>query len=77
MRLWYYELIPYLPDLQLKAQWRELQSIFARQNRHILINYVYEYDKKELLSYTILVFKQMVKKIFVLVHYLIFITILV
>jgi len=62
MRLWHYKLIELLPRSQLIAQWRELNSIFKKQDKHILINYVYEYDKKELLSYTILVFKQMVKK---------------
>ena len=62
MRLWHYKLIEFLPQSQLIAQWRELNSIFKKQDNHILINYVYEYDKKELLSYTILVFKQMVKK---------------
>lgn len=62
MRLWHYELVPYLPDLQLKAQWRELQSIFARQNRHILINYVYEYPKLNLWYYTKLVSAEMRKR---------------
>ena len=45
MRLWHIDLIPYLPDLQLIAQWRELNSIFKKQDKHILINYIYNYDK--------------------------------
>lgn len=52
MRLWHYKLIPFLPDLQLIAQWRELNSIFKKQDKHILINYVYEYDKRSLAIYT-------------------------
>ena len=59
MRLWHYELIPYLPDSQLVAQWRELNSIFKKQDRHILINYVYDYEKEYLWSYTQLVLNEL------------------
>ena len=52
MRLWHKDLIQYLPDSQLKSQWRELNLIFKNQPKHILINYVYEYPKKDLLNYT-------------------------
>ena len=52
MRLWHYKLIKFLPDAQLIAQWRELNSIFKKQDNHILINYVYEYPKKDLLVYS-------------------------
>jgi len=55
MRLWHYKLIPYLPNSQLIAQWRELNAIFKNQPNHILINYVYEYDKEHLLKYTSIV----------------------
>lgn len=48
MRLWHYELLPYLPKSQLLGLWRELNSIFKKQNNHILINYIYDYDKLEL-----------------------------
>ena len=44
IRLWHIDLIPYLPKSQLIAQWRELNSIFKKQDKHILINYVYDYD---------------------------------
>ena len=47
MRLWHYKLIPFLPNSQLIAQWRELNSIFKKQDKHILINYVYEYPKED------------------------------
>ena len=59
MRLWHYELIPYLPGLQLLAQWRELNSIFKKQNKHILINYVHEYPKDDLYAYTSLVIREL------------------
>ena len=45
MRLWHYKLLPYLPKSQLIAQWRELNSIYKKQDRHILINYIYDYDE--------------------------------
>lgn len=59
MRLWHYELIPYLPKSQLVAQWRELNSIFKKQDKHILINYVYEYDRVHLLAYSLLVISEL------------------
>ena len=59
MRLWHYELIPYLPKSQLLAQWRELNSIYAKEDRHVLINYIYEYPKSDLLKYTELVLAEM------------------
>lgn len=62
MRLWDYRLIPYLPKQQLVAQWRELNSIFKKQDNHILINYVYEYPKKNLFLYTQYVIEEMFKR---------------
>ena len=56
MRLWHYELLPYLPELQFKGQLREL-VIIMRQWRdkgttnHLLINKVMEYHKSELAEY--------------------------
>lgn len=62
MRLWHYDLIRYLPKQQLLAQWRELNSIFKNQNKHILINYVYEYDDDNLYVYSLYVIKEMKKR---------------
>lgn len=62
MRLWHKELIPYLPKQQLLGQWRELNSIYKQQNKHILINFVYEYDKVILYVYSILVIDEMKKR---------------
>lgn len=62
MRLWHYELIPYLPKSQLLAQWRELNSIFAKEDNHVLINYIYEYPKSHLLAYTEIVLAEMRKR---------------
>ena len=62
MRLWHIDLIPYLPKSQLLAQWRELNSIFKKQDNHILINYVYNYDKKYLKFYADMVIFEMWKR---------------
>lgn len=59
MRLWHIDLIPYLPKSQLIAQWRELNSIFKKQDKHILINYVYNYSKEYLLNYSCKVINQL------------------
>ena len=59
MRLWHHEMIDLLPKSQLLAQWRELNSVFAKEDRHILINYIYEYPKEHLFAYTTLVLEEM------------------
>ena len=56
MRLWHYQLLPYLPELQFKGQLRELVAIMhdwrdKGKTNHLLINKVMEYDKKHLTSY--------------------------
>ena len=42
MRLWHTDLIKYLPKQQLLGQWRELNSIYAKEDKHILINFIYD-----------------------------------
>lgn len=64
MRLWHKDLINYLPKGQLLSQWKELNSIFKNQNKHILINDVYKYHKVHLLEYSFLVIKEMYKRHF-------------
>lgn len=62
MRLWHIDLISYLPKSQLIAQWRELNSIYRKQDKHILINYIYNYDKEYLLYYSNRVLFEMDRK---------------
>lgn len=65
MRLWHRDLIIYLPRPQLLAQWRELNLIFKREPRHILINYIYtdEYkDKVDLFLYAQQVIDEMKRR---------------
>lgn len=58
MRLWHNSLINILPQKQLLGQWRELNSIFKSENRHILINFVYA-SKYDLYCYSVRVAKEM------------------
>lgn len=58
MRLWHISLIRegLLPDSQLKGQWRECNLILkdileGKQTNHILINYIWEYQLSEFVSY--------------------------
>ncbi len=56
MRLWHYELLPYLPELQFKGQLRELVLIGKDllkkgKTNHLLINKVMEYPNTELAGY--------------------------
>ncbi|KOS68338.1 neutral trehalase [Lysinibacillus contaminans] len=62
MRLWHVDLLEYLPKGQLLSQWRELNSIFAKEDKHILINYIYEYPKDDLYVYTEKVIDEMMKR---------------
>ena len=59
MRLWHYKLLEVLPRQQLLGQWRELNSIFKKQDKHILINFIYDYPKEHLLLYSNLVMFEM------------------
>ena len=56
MRLWHKDLIQYLPDLQLKGQWRECALIadgLAKNGtpNHLLVNRVMEYPAEDLWKY--------------------------
>lgn len=70
MRLWHYKLIPFLPKSQLLAQWRELNNIFKKQDKHILINYIYNYDKRPLLNYSQAVMREMLNRSYKINNYL-------
>ena len=64
MRLWHIDLITngLLPKKQLQSQWRELNSIYKKQDKHILINYIYNYSKDYLCSYSMAVIKEMASR---------------
>ena len=56
MRLWSWQLLPYLSDLQFKGQLREMVAIkrdweTKGKTNHLLINRVMEYPKSDLYRY--------------------------
>lgn len=56
MRLWHYQLLPYLPDAQFKGQLRELVAIMhdlrdKGKTNHVLINIVQEFTPRNLCAY--------------------------
>lgn len=64
MRLWHKDLIPYLPDLQLKGQWRECAFIadaLAKNGtpNHLLVNRVTEYPYDHFATYCKMVSQEM------------------
>ena len=55
LRLWHYKLLPYLPELQFKGQWRELVLVlndwkYRGKTNHLLINRVMDYPKNDLFN---------------------------
>lgn len=64
MRLWHIDLIPVLPRQQLLGQWRELNSIYKKQDKHVLINFIYydENDIHDLFNYSFIVIEEMRKR---------------
>ena len=67
MRCWHKDLIPYLPDLQLKGQWRECALIadaLAKNGtpNHLLVNRVTEYAPSSFGSYCFTVKCEMEKR---------------
>lgn len=55
MRLWHWALISCLPTSLLKQQVKDLEKIMVSQPKNIIINYIYEYEKKDLFEYAIYV----------------------
>ena len=64
MRLWSWQLIPYLPDMQLKGQWRECVLIAKDlqekgKTNHLLINILEEYPHNDFMNYCWHVYNEM------------------
>lgn len=70
MRLWHYELLPYLPKSQLLSQKRECDLIIktmwnkGEKVNHILINYIYEYSDISFTMYYALLYQEFMKRKF-------------
>ena len=66
MRLWHYELIPYLPKAMLVSQWRECIAIKRQWEKgtlkHRLVSYVMDYYPIAFLEYVDLVVDEMRKR---------------
>ncbi len=64
MRLWHESLISKLPRLQLIGQWRECIALLGKGwgRKHSIVDYVFEYDKDKLASFTYLVALEMLKR---------------
>ena len=67
MRLWHKKLTPYLPDMQLKGQWREcclIADALAKNGtpNHLLVNRMIEYEPNHFEEYFLLVIGEMRKR---------------
>ena len=73
MRLWHHQLLPYLPELQLKSQWREL-VLMAKDlhekgfTNHLLINRVMAYNVHHFNSYCHIVMSAMIDRGITVTH---------
>ena len=64
MRLWAYPMIPFLPDNQLRGQWRECVLIAKDlqekgKTNHLLINILEEYPHNDFMTYCWYVYNEM------------------
>lgn len=64
MRLWHKDLIRFLPDMQLKGQWRECVLIAndlqeKGKTNHLLINILEEYPHNDFMTYCWYVYNEM------------------
>lgn len=67
MRLWHYQIIPYLPHQQLLSQWRECACIAKSIHdkgtpNHILVNKIMDYPISEFNDYCNIVLAEIVKR---------------
>ena len=67
MRLWHKSMIEFLPDMQLKGQWRECALIAHELKEHgtpnhLLVNKVTEYSVDHFYSYCVAVWSEMQKR---------------
>lgn len=67
MRLWHYELLPYLPKNQIIGQYRECvaiaKSIFEKgYPNHILVNKIMDYPIEEFISYGARVYNEIINR---------------
>ena len=67
MRCWHKSILEYLPELQLKSQWREL-VLMAKDlhekgsTNHLLINQIMLYNKDHFNAYVYYVYRAMISR---------------
>lgn len=66
MRLWHKDLIPVLPDMQLKGQWRECvliaKALHEGNLNHMLVNRVKDYPEEHFWQYCGMVHDEMIAR---------------
>jgi uncharacterized protein (TIGR02328 family) len=63
MRLWHKDLIPVLPEMQLRGQWRECvliaKALHENNLNHVLVNRVKDYPTEHFFQYCGMVYREM------------------
>lgn len=63
MRLWHKDLIPVLPEMQLRGQWRECvliaKALHENNLNHVLVNRVKDYPTEHFFQYCGTVYREM------------------
>ena len=66
MRLWHKDLIPVLPEMQLRGQWRECvliaKALHENNLNHVLVNRVKDYQTEHFFQYCGMVWREMLKR---------------
>lgn len=66
MRLWHKDLIPVLPEMQLRGQWRECvliaKALHENNLNHVLVNRVKDYPTEHFFQYFGMVWREMLKR---------------
>ena len=66
MRLWHKDLIPVLPEMQLRGQWRECvliaKALHENNLNHVLVNRVKDYPTEHFFQYCGMVYNEMIAR---------------
>lgn len=66
MRLWHKDLIPVLPEMQLRGQWRECvliaKALHENNLNHVLVNRVKDYPAEHFFQYCGMVYNEMIAR---------------
>lgn len=64
MRLWHEKLLPVLPQKQLCGQWRECIALIGNGwgKKHSTVDYIFSHNVNYLISFTLRVYREMVRR---------------